>query len=99
MVTWVHANGGIMNGGVACACAKWRVFAHFCAFLCVSSVRYVLPKWAAKKREVAQNSAKHAKNVFYAISCLVIPPFARHRVTYNDPSVMQPNAQEKQLKC
>ena len=30
----VHANGGIVNGGVACVGAEWRVFAHFCAFLC-----------------------------------------------------------------
>ena len=30
---WVHANGGIINGGVACVCAKLRVFVHSCAFL------------------------------------------------------------------
>ena len=30
---WVHANGGKINGGVACVCAKWRVFVHFRAFL------------------------------------------------------------------
>ena len=52
----------ILNGGVACVCAEWSVFVHFCAFvlfLCVS-VLLLLPKWAAKKREFAQNSAKSA---------------------------------------
>ena len=32
-VFWVHANGGIINGGVACVCAKGRVFVQLCAFL------------------------------------------------------------------
>ena len=32
-IIWVHANGGIINGGVACVCAKWCVFVYFCAFL------------------------------------------------------------------
>ena len=29
----VHANGGIINGGVACVCAKWRVLVYVCAFV------------------------------------------------------------------
>ena len=32
-IFWVHANGGIINGGVACICAKWCAFMHFCAVL------------------------------------------------------------------
>ena len=32
-VCWVHANGGIINGGVACVCAKWSIFVHVCAFV------------------------------------------------------------------
>ena len=78
--TWVHANGGIINGGVACVCAKWCVFAHFCAFLCVS-VRFFLPKRPAEKRKFAHNRAKMCKKRFYAIPPLVIPPFACHRKT------------------
>ena len=31
-ISWVHTNGCIVNGGVACVCAKWHVFVHFCAF-------------------------------------------------------------------
>ena len=79
---WVHANGGIINGGVACVGAEWRVFVHFSrfgAFLCVS-VRFFLPKWPAKKRKFAHNPAKMCKKRFYAVPPLVIPPFACHRV-------------------
>ena len=78
---WVHANGGIINGGVACVCAKWRVFvhfcavfAHFCAFLCVFSYQNGLQK-SANWRITLQ---KCAKSAFYAIPPLVIPPFACH---------------------
>ena len=81
-VCWVYANGGIINGGVACVCAKWRVFVHFarfCAFLCVS-VRFFLPKWPAEKREFAHNRAKMCKKRFYAIPPWVIPAFACHWV-------------------
>ena len=70
----VHANGGIINGGVACVCAKWRVPVHFCAFWRIF-VRFILPKWPAKKRKLAHNSAKMCKKRFYAIPPLVIPPF------------------------
>ena len=31
-LNWVHANRGIINGGVACVSAKWRVFVRFCVF-------------------------------------------------------------------
>ena len=78
---WVHANGGIINGVVACVCAKWRVFAHFCMFLrflCVS-VRFFVPKWPAEKRKFAHNRAKMCKKRFYAMPPFVIPPFACHR--------------------
>ena len=81
-IFWVHANGGIINGGTACVGAKWRVFVHFasfCVFLCVS-VRFILPKWPAKKRKFAQNPAKMCKKRFYAVPPLVIPPFACHRI-------------------
>ena len=78
---WVRANEGVTNGGVAYVCAKWRVFCAllrvFAFFLCVSA-RFFLPKWAAKKRKFAQNSAKMHKKRFYAIPPLVIPPFACH---------------------
>ena len=50
------------------------VFVHFGAFLFVS-VRFLLPKWPAKKCEFAQNSAKMCKKCFYAIPPLVVPPF------------------------
>ena len=65
---WVHANGGIING-VACVCAKWRVFVHFCAFLrfflCVS-VFFLLPRWAKKKTQIF---AEFCKNVQKALLC------------------------------
>ena len=87
-MNWVHANGGIINGGVACVCTKWRVFVHFCAFLrfcvCVSA-RISLPQWAAEKHKFAQNSAKLCKKRFYAIPPLVIPLFARHRMKLQQP--------------
>ena len=63
----------MQNGAFLC------IFARFCAFLCVSA-RFFLPKWPAKKRKLAQNSAKMCKKRFYAIPPLVIPPFACHRV-------------------
>ena len=77
----MHANGGIINGGVACVCAKWRVFVHFCAFLrfLVRFCAFFLPKWPAEKRKFAHNRAKMCKKRFYAIPPLVIPPFACHR--------------------
>ena len=28
----VHANDGVLTGGHACICAKWRVFAYFVRF-------------------------------------------------------------------
>ena len=67
-LTWVHANGGIINGGVACVCAKWRflcISARFCvfffAFLCVFAYQNGLQK----KHKFVQNSAKMcAKSAF-----------------------------------
>ena len=70
--SWVRANGGIINGGVACVCAKWRVFVHFCAFLRFSVRFFLLPKWPAEKRKIAHNRAKMCKKRFYAIPPLVI---------------------------
>ena len=66
----MHANGGIINGGVACVCAKWCVFVHFCAclrfFLCIS-VRLSYQDGLQKSAKFAQNFAKCAKKRFYAI--------------------------------
>ena len=60
---WGHANGGIINGGVACVCAKWRVFVNCCAFLhfFVRFCAFFPTKMGCKKAP------------------LVIPPFACHR--------------------
>ena len=86
---WVHANGGITNGGVACVCAKWRVLVHFCTFLRFS-VRFFLPKLTAEKCKFAHNRAKNMrkkkkkkKKRLYAIP-LVIPPSACHRFIFPD---------------
>ena len=70
--TRVHANGAFSDGGVACVCAKWRVFVHFCAFL-----RFLLRFCAffptkmgcKKKREFVQKSVKR----FHAMPPLVVP--------------------------
>ena len=65
---WVHANGGIINGRVACVCATWRVF---CAFLCVFALFHaflrVLPAKTACKK--AQLGAEFCKNVQKALLC------------------------------
>ena len=88
----MHANGGIIKGGVACVCAEWRVFVNYCAFL-HSFVRFCAfldsfvhfcaffsyQNGLQKERKFAQNSAKMSKKRFYAIPPLVIPPFACHR--------------------
>ena len=82
----MHANGGIINGSVACVGANYgafllsflrvsAIFFVFCTFLCV----FFPPKWPAKKREFVQNPAKMCKKRFCAIPPLVIPPFACHR--------------------
>ena len=65
---WVHANGGITNGGVACVGAKWRVFVHFCAFLrfFVRFCAFFPAKLGFKK---AQISAEFCKNVQKALLC------------------------------
>ena len=58
----MHANGGIINGGVACVGAEWRVFVHFsrfCAFLCVFSYQNGLQK-SANSRIILQKCAKSA---------------------------------------
>ena len=59
-------NGGIINGGVACVCAKWRVVVHFWrvfvlfgAFLCVLSCQNGLQK-SAYLRITVQKCAKSA---------------------------------------
>ena len=63
---WVHANGGIINGGVACICAKWRVFVHFCAFLrffvrfCAFFPTKMGCKKASNLRRILQKCAKSA---------------------------------------
>ena len=67
---WVHANGGIINGGVACVCAKWRVFEQICAFLRFL-VPFFMPKSPVEKHNFAQSCAKMRKKRFYAI-----PPFS-----------------------
>ena len=69
---WVHANGGVINGGVACVCTNWRVFARFCAFL--------LAKMACRKSRIWHNRAKMCKKRIYAIPPLVTPPL---RLTEN----------------
>ena len=69
----LHAS--VQNGAFLC------IFVRFCAFLCVSA-RFFIPKWAAEKRKFAQNAAKLCKKRFYAISPLVIPPFACHRMLW-----------------
>ena len=76
--SWVHANGGITNGGVACVGARWRVFAYFCEFLRFF-VRFCAffpakKKWPAKKRKCAQNPAKVCQKRFYAMPPLFVPP-------------------------
>ena len=76
---WVHANGGIINGGVACVGTEWRVFVCIFRVFCAFFVRFFLPKWPAKKRKFAHNPANMCKKRFYAIPPLVIPPFACHR--------------------
>ena len=74
---WVHANGGIIiNGGVACVCAKWRVFAHFCVFLRIFVrffVRFFVPKWHAEKHKFEHNRAKICK---YLKALLCNTPFS-----------------------
>ena len=82
--------GGIIPGGaggVACICAKRRVFVHFCvfflffpfcAFLCVFSCQNGLQK-SRRFRIIVQRR-------FYAIPPLVVPPaFACHRQVGNGP--------------
>ena len=68
VLTWVHANGGIINGGVACVCAKWCAFVHFCAFLrfFVRFCAFFPTKRACKK---AQICAEFWKNVQKALLC------------------------------
>ena len=79
--SWVHVNGGITNGGVACVvvrfCELLRVLALFCAFLSVFSYQNGLQKSA----NFAQNSARMCTKRFHAIPPLVIPPFACHRTS------------------
>ena len=68
-VFWVHANRSIiLNGGVACVCAKWRVFVYFCAFLrvffctflCVFPTKMGDKKKNASLRGILQKSAESA---------------------------------------
>ena len=65
----VHANGGIINGGVACVCAKCGAFlcilALFCAFF-VCFCAFFPTKMACKK---AQIGAEFCKNVQKALLC------------------------------
>ena len=67
-IAWVHANRGAINGGVACVCAKWRVFAHFVRF-CAFFVRFLcvffVPKWPAEKRKFAHNRAKNVQKALF----------------------------------
>ena len=78
----LHANGGIIHGGVACICAKWCVSVHYCAllalfyaFLCLLSYQNGLQK----KRKFAQNSAKMCKKRFLCNTPFSCTPFACHR--------------------
>ena len=66
-LVWVHANGVIVNGGVACVGAKWRIFVHFCAFLRFFACFCALfpAKMACKKAQICTESCKNVlKNVF-----------------------------------
>ena len=95
--SWVHANWGIVDGGVACVCAKWRVFAHLCALLCVSvsfSCQNGLEK-SANLRIILQKCAK----ALYAIPPLVIPPFACHRFFLTPGVGRDKNAERELSKC
>ena len=74
-LNWVHANGGIINGGVACVCAEWRVFAHFCAFLHFF-VHFCVPKWPAEKRKFAHNRAKMCKKALLCNTPFSYTPFS-----------------------
>ena len=63
-----------------------RVFALFCAFLCV---------FFPAKIKFAQNRAKMCKKRFYAIPPLVIPPFVCHRFK-GLPQVFDPDVRMTQ---
>ena len=55
--SWVHANGGIVNGGVACIGG----FCAFCAFLCVF-VR-VCAFFPAKKEQICTKSCRNMQKI------------------------------------
>ena len=64
--SWVHGNGGIIDGGVACVCAKRRAVAHFSAFLrffvrfCAFFPTIMVCKKSANLRRILQKCAKSA---------------------------------------
>ena len=51
-LTWVHVNGGVINGGVACVRARWRVLCVFACFL-VRFCAFFPTEMACKKRRKA----------------------------------------------
>ena len=66
---WVHANGGIVNRGVACVCAKWHIFVHSCAVLHFF-VRVCALSPTKMGRKEAQICAEFCKNVQKVPLCL-----------------------------
>ena len=63
-----HAKGGIRNGGVACVCAKGRVFVHICAFG-VFFVRFGVFSRDDMTCRTTQIRTELWKNLQQALSC------------------------------
>ena len=87
--TWAHANGGIINGSVACVSEKkerFYGFLHFFVRFCVS----LLPKWSAEKHKLSQNCAKMGKKRFFAIPPLYPLLRVTERQLRKVPSVPKP---------
>ena len=74
---WVHAYGGIANGGVACVGAKWRSFVHSCAFLrvFVHFCAFFSHKMGCKKAHICAELCKNVQQAFLCNTPFSYTPF------------------------